>query len=559
MNKCLFNLSICLLFLLPYIDSQAQENPDFDAIFEQWQDSNLQKPGVGIAVIKDNQVTYKKTFGYANLEYKIPLTSKSVFDIASVAKQFTGFAVAKLIIEKKLDLNTPAALHLPELKLLDPNIKVKHLLYHTSGLRDIGGLFSLAYLGDNLTSKDALGIIKNQKALNFPVGTRHDYSNTNYVLLAVIVERISGITFREYCATNIFSPLKMEDSFVNDNPYEIIDNRAVAYNSQAPNFSFLQNNGMALIGSSAVYSTIDDMIIWLQALQNETVFPEVFKLMKQQGELDNGEEINYGFGLSTGTFKNELMIEHTGATPSGFRTSMSIFPNQSLAMVILSNWGEIDPIGDVGIKIIENYLPKDTPNLEVSAEPKKEIILSEEIMERYTGNYLFNNEMGVKIRLNEEKKLTVQLEEQAINPLIAISETEFDFPALRSTLFFSLEADNTCQKVEVRMNGQKEGELTRVKKEKKISIDNSKYVGIFYSDELKIVFDIGLSNDRQLLLRNSKRGEIILKAKEENLFIPEQDIASSFFFERNEVGEVTSFFLNRGSRVRNMKFTKINP
>lgn len=556
MKNPLINLGLCLLIILQTIPITAQENQSFDTLFSRWNDSQILQPGISLAIIKNQEVVYKNSSGYANLEYQIPLDHRSVFDIASLAKQFTGFAIASLIHEKKLTLEEPIIQYLPELALLDKGLRIKHLLHHTSGLRDIGELFDLAYSGENFTAKEALAIIKNQRALNFPVGSEYDYSNTNYVLLALIVERISGKTFREWCDENIFSPLNMKHTFVNDNPYEIIENRAVAYNASSPTFSFQQNNGMALIGSSAVYSTLNDMIIWVQALQNETLFPEVFRLMKQKGKLNNGEEITYGFGLGIDHLRNEAMIEHTGATPSGFRTAMAIFPDQSLAVVVLSNWGELNPIGDFGIHIINHYLPKPEPKQEVSPTAKTVFTLSKEVASRYTGHYLFNGEMKVKIRLNEQDDLMVELEGQPENSLIPISETEFDFPAAASTLHFMSDGTGKYNKVEVRVNGQMEGELSRIKTEAKAPLDNSQYTGFFYSDELKIVFEIGVS-DNQLILRNSKRGEVKLTNKADKIYIPEQGIASSLVFENNQMGEVTGFLLNRGSRVRKLKFVKI--
>ena len=552
------NFIICLLILLPCIPVIGQES-ELNKFFDQWTDSTILQPGISVALIKNKELVYKKTFGYANLEYEIPLQNKSVFDIASLAKQFTGFAIAKLIIDKKLKLDEAVAPFFPELEFLDKGILIKHLVYHTSGLRDVGELFDLSYVGGNFTSKEALEIIKNQRSLNFPTGTEYDYSNTNYVLLALIVERVSGITFREWCHTDLFTPLKMEDSFVNDNPLEIIEDRAVAYYSTPINFSFQQDNGMSLIGSSAVYSTIDDMVVWIKALQEEMVFPEVFKLMKTKGALDDGREINYGFGLSFSSFKNETMIEHTGATPAGFRSVMAIFPDQSLSIVMLSNWGDINPIADYGINLINQFLPSTATDQDKIPEVKvnkTEIALTKELANRYIGSYLFNNEIHVKIDLNQEGSLTVQLEGQSEKPLIPISETEFELPALKSKLHFICDSAKVCQKVEVWMNGQKEGELSRVKVVDKSSVNHDKYVGQFYSDELQIVFNIGLSED-QLILENTKRGKVVLHHKNEKVYIPENGIASSIIFNCNEQDEVTGFLLNRGSRLRNLKFVKL--
>lgn len=539
----------------------GQESLNFDALFTRWNDVNTLQPGVSVAIIKNDEVVFNKSFGFANLEYQIPLDNKSVFDIASLAKQFTGFAVAQLIIDEKLNLNDSASTYLPEIEILKKGVLLKHLIYHTSGLRDIGELFDLAYLGENLTSKDALEIIKNQQVFNFRIGTEYDYSNTNYVLLALIVERISKVSFKDWCAKNLFTPLTMMDSFVNDNPYEIIDHRAVAYYSSGSSFSFQQNNGMALIGSSAVYSTIDDMITWTRAVQGEKVFPEVFQLMKKKGSLDNGNEVGYGFGLAIGEYKNEIMIEHTGATPSGFRTANALFPNQKLALIVLSNWGNIEPIGDLGIKIIDSYLSEENAqNLDsdIATNPQKDIKLTKELIDRYVGEYLFNRELPVTISRGKADTLTIQLEGQQAVPIIPLSPNEFDLPALNSRLRFLVNAEGVYEKVEVWMGERREGELTRVNSSKKVpsDLDLRKYLGLFYSEELKITLELGLSEDK-LAITNSKGGIVPLESKSKEIFIPENGIASSLDFIFNNSGNITGFFLNRGSRVRNLEFKRV--
>ncbi|MFK7926466.1 MAG: serine hydrolase domain-containing protein [Bacteroidia bacterium] len=539
----------------------GQDQKDFDKLFTRWNDS-IQKPGMAIAVIHEGRTILKEAVGFSNLEYQIPLDHKSIFDIASLAKQFTGFAIANLIKENKVDLTDSAYQYFPDLEILNKGILLEHLVHHSSGLRDIGELFALANMGENLTAKETLILLKNQQDLNFTPGTEFDYSNTNYVLLALIVEQISGITFQEWCKLNIFSPLKMENTFVNNKPTQIINNRAIAYYSNGNHFSFQQNNGMALIGSSAVYSSLDDMILWINALESETVFPDEFNLMKQKGHLDNGDEIGYGFGLGIGKFREEPIIEHSGATPSGFRAQIAIVPNQSLAFIILSNWGDISPIDDFGIEIINRFIAELDTDLETDNEEQKPvigapIILSQEIANRYVGDYLFNSELNVKIRQDGENNLTVQLEDQPKVPLIPLTETKFDLPALNSIIHFSFNSAGICETADILMGDRKEGELRRIKLEEKAPINYKKYIGLYYCEELEIVFKINSENNR-LFLTNTKQGEINLKEKSNLIFIPENGIASSLSFNFNEAEEVDGFLLNRGSRVRNLRFTKLS-
>ena len=551
---------MCKSFLLAaaiLLGSVQAQNSNLEELFNRW-DQNEIKPGVAVAITYKVETILRKTAGYANLEYNIPLDENSVFDLASLAKQFTGLAIAQLILDEELQLDDQVADYFPELPILK-NIQVKHLLYHSSGLRDIAELFDLAYMGEQFTSKEALTLVSLQRELNFPVGTESDYSNTNYVILAKLVEKVSGMPFREWCKTHIFSPLGMNNSFSNDNPFELVDNRAVAYYASEDGYSYQQNNGMALIGSSAVYSTLEDMRIWLDALENDKVFPEAFQLMKQKGKLDNGQEIGYGFGLGIGEFQGKSMIDHTGGTPSGFRTLIAVFPDLSLSFVVLSNLGDIDPIRDFGMGILSNYVspPQEEQQTPPPAETSENaIVLSEESLNKMLGEYLFNKEMKVVIR-KKESGLTVQLEGQPEVPVAPISETVLDLSAIGSTLHFMEEKEGRFQKAEVRSGARKEGELSRFSVEKeKAQADLASYQGMYFCEELGISWTFSVS-DEKLMIENTKGGQVFLAGKSREVFIPEAGVASSLEFTFDEDGFSNGFLLNRGSRLRNLRFNKL--
>lgn len=338
--------------LFPSLQSQQA----LDSLFTQWADSKAAKPGVVVHVLKSRESVYSKAFGYANLEYEIPLDEHSVFDLGSVSKTFTGFAVAKLVLDKKLDMDDPVQPFFPELEALSPDLKIKHLVYQTSGLVDVESLYTQGNYACRWTANEALELLKAHPEVHFPLGTRFDYSNTNYVLLALIVEKISKTSFRKWCQSNIFEPLGMSETFIGDNPREIIKNRATAYYTEGSYFSFFQKNGMSLIGCSAAYSTLHDMKKWLLAVQSEEQFPEVFQLMKQKGSLDSGEPVVYGFGLFIRKNTRDMdLIFHLGGTRAGFRTLFITFPNYDFSFLALSNWGNYD-LNELSIGLIDHCL-----------------------------------------------------------------------------------------------------------------------------------------------------------------------------------------------------------
>ncbi|MEM7373013.1 MAG: serine hydrolase domain-containing protein [Bacteroidota bacterium] len=368
--------------------SASNKEEKIDELCSFWEGSKGEEvPGIAIALVKDGTCIYQKEYGKANLEYRIPLSSSSVFDLASLAKQFTGMAIALLIDQGKLTLKDDVRTFIPELPEFEDQILIEDLIYHKSGLRGIGGLFSIGNFGssttygEQVTAETVLEALKTQQELNFPVGTEHSYSNTGYILLAIVIERITGMTFREWMQKHIFEPLEMTHSFANDNPDELIPHRATAYYYLNGKMAYRQENGMALIGSSAIYSTTDDLVKWVNNFDHPIVGNEsVFEMMHSRGRLLNGEEIDYGFGVNIRNFKGLQMIEHSGYTHPGFQTNIARFPDQHFSVILLSNWADLNPVDVIAKYIPAIYLeefippqkPKPAPNPPIAEHPSED-------------------------------------------------------------------------------------------------------------------------------------------------------------------------------------------
>jgi len=184
-------------------------NPSADAIFQKFQKQG--SPGCALSVIRDGRIEYKRAYGMADLDHDVPLTTTSVFHVASVSKQFTATAIVLLALDGKLSLDDPVRKYIPELPDFGVPITLRHLIHHTSGLRDQWSLLGLAgwrYSLDLITDNDVLDVMSRQNDLNFPPGDKHLYSNTGYTLLAQVVKRVSGQSFREFTSRRIFEPLE---------------------------------------------------------------------------------------------------------------------------------------------------------------------------------------------------------------------------------------------------------------------------------------------------------------------------------------------------------------
>ena len=236
--------------------------------------------------------------------------------------------------------------HLPFVPDFGKIITIRHLIHHTSGLRDWVELLAIAgwRMDDVITFKHILKMVRHQKELNFEPGAEHLYSNTGYNLLAEIVEKVTGQSFREWTDANIFKPLGMTNTHFHDDHEMIVKNRAYSYMpNEDGGFKNVVNN-LTAPGSSSLYTTVEDLGLWMLNFDDgRRVGGEaVIKQMHQQGVLNNGGGISYAFGLFIGEYKGLRKVEHGGAW-AGLRTHLLRFPQQQFAVVILSNLGTVDP------------------------------------------------------------------------------------------------------------------------------------------------------------------------------------------------------------------------
>ncbi|WP_282043472.1 serine hydrolase domain-containing protein [Winogradskyella flava] len=516
--------------------------------------------GLGIVILQNGKTVLKESYGKANLEYDIPLTKSSVYDIASLAKQFTGYAVATMVEQNKLSLDDKVSKYLPELSSLGSKIKISDLVYHTSGLRDIGELFDLGAFGSKLTAERALEIISYQNTLNFEPGTRHSYSNTGYVLLAIIVERIANTSIREWSKDNIFSPLQMNNSFVNNDPELIIKNRAVAYKYYGNKTLFQQDNGMALVGSSALYSSLDDIAHWLAFFQSKNTNDQnLFRTMTTKGKLKTGEEVNYGFGLSVSNYRGLPFISHSGSTPAGFNTLIGHFPEHNLSFAIFSNSSSINPIEIIGRDIVETYLSQ-----YFERPTKKENTVEFDIssIQKFEGHFQFNPDMTVQFYIDNDKFLVNANKD--IHQLERVDATHFLLQALDSKVEFIVDANGGVNQAIVTSGGNIIADMPRVSAsniesvkeslETKITKPNfNDIIGTYYSDELLLNINISVEKE-QLILLTSKHGRVPIQYTNDNFFTGFGDL--EFIYENGS--NPKRFQLSRGERLRNVIFRKIN-
>lgn len=334
-----------------------------DALFSQYTPTT---PGVSVGVVHNGKIALLKTYGSASLEHNIPITPSTVFQAASVSKQFTAFAIYLLENQQKLSLEDDIRKYLPELPDYGKPIRIKHLLAHTSGLRDQAALISLAgwRMDDVLTKSQVLRLISRQRELNFEPGSAYLYCNTGYTLLAEIVSRVSGQSFADFTRQQIFEPLQMTSTQFYDDHEKILKNRADSYWKDNGTYKRVNLND-AVAGPSNLYTTAEDMAKWALNFENPKVGDRnLIARFNEPSLLNNGErtvyyslpgDIGYHAKGQIQRIHRGLNVLSHGGHSGGFRSTFWRFPNQRFAVILLSNDEHFAQIAKAEA-IIELYL-----------------------------------------------------------------------------------------------------------------------------------------------------------------------------------------------------------
>lgn len=387
-----------------------------DTLFAPW--DTTETPGVALAVLQDSGIVYQRGYGMANLEHALPITTQSIFHIASLSKHFTVYALLQLAREGKLSLTDDIRTYLPEMPVYRAPIKIQHLIHHTSGLRDQWDLLELAgWRDDDLkTNADVLHLARRQKELNFLPGDQHRYCNTGYTLMMLIVERLTGKSLRAYTDEIIFKPLAMTSTHFHDDHTEIVPGRAFAYQLRKDGGYFNSIPVYDTVGATSLFTTVEDFACWnfyLEDLRNKQ--DERFAQMQRPGILNSGEEIPYGGGLAMGNYRGLSFLGHSGAD-AGYRSDFLWFPEQHFSVIILGNSSELNTrklslhVADVLLaqkftRMTPEEQPKTTENQWTGAEkPETSVELTTEQLNEYVGTY-YSNELLItyEIRLDEKQ------------------------------------------------------------------------------------------------------------------------------------------------------------
>lgn len=314
-----------------------------DAVFREWDRDD--SPGCAVGALERGQFVFRKGYGIADLDDGIRIGPDSVFRMASVSKQFTAAAVLVAEDLGLLNLEDPLRLHFPDLPDWAGRTRIRHLIHHTSGIRDYLVVMDLRGRGDDAhyTDREVLEALRQLERLNFEPGTEYLYSNAGYWLLARLVLRASGQTLRDFSEEHLFEPLGMHDSHFHDHHREIVPRRAHGYRPREGGGFELDETTLDMVGDGGVYTSVNELAAWERMfLDPASLGPDFVTRMTTPGRFEDGSVQDYAAGLALGEHRGLRTIGHGGSWV-GFRTHALRFPDQELAVFVLCNSSSADP------------------------------------------------------------------------------------------------------------------------------------------------------------------------------------------------------------------------
>jgi CubicO group peptidase (beta-lactamase class C family) len=508
-----------------------------DALFAGWTTSS---PGCAVAVGRDGRVVLARGYGMANLEYDVAITPATIFEAGSVSKQFTAAAVVLLALDGRLSLEDPVRKHVPELPPYGDSITIRQMLNHTSGLRDWG---TVAAAGGwprgsrTYTHVHVLDILARQRSLNYRPGAEYLYSNSNYNLAAMIVERVSGQSLSEFTRTRLFQPLGMSNTSWRDEYRRIVKRRATAYAGNM-NTGFRQDMPFENVyGNSSLLTTVEDLLKWNWNLANPVVGgPRFVAEMETRGRLNNGRTLTYALGLELDTWRGVRVVSHSGAT-AGYRANLARYPDQRLDVAVLCNAGSAAAVAlsdQVAAIFLGRHLQ---PAVTQSTSAYRATLAT---LRAHSG--LFREELtGVPLRFGLQDSVF----RAGSQRLVPVGPNTYMAGATR------VEFSDDGSRVRRIAADADTMRYTRVPEWTPTPAELQEYVGRYASDEAETWYAISLANGR--LVRTNRYGETA------NLEPSYRDVFSQggviVTFRRDSRGRVVAMSLGLG-RVRDLRFER---
>ena len=532
---------------LPTVALGQPASPDttpraVDRVFEAYQGTHV--PGCAVGASRNGRVILERGYGMANLETGTPIQPGTIFHVASVSKQFTAFAIMLLARDGKLSLDDDIRKHVPEIPDYGSRITIRHLLQHTSGLRDQWDLLALArgrFEENRITEADVLDIVSRQKGTNFLPGTEYLYSNTGYTLAAVIVKRVSGQSLRDFAHERIFEPLGMTNTHFHDDYTMVVPGRAWAYAPRAGGFRTSIPN-YDTYGATSLFTTVGDLLRWEANFDSlEVGDAAIVTEMERPAILASGDSTGYGLGLSVQQYRGTRAIGHGGAD-AGYRSYVVRFPEHRLALAIACNTAAANS-GLLANRLADLYLGSALATSTPDVAPQG-ISVSESDLRKRAGVYFSPDRVQFAELVVRDGKLFVG--RGGNNHLIPVAPNRFRAAAGQTEYVFREDGVDAMSP-----NGRSIVRFARRETRPATRALMQQYAGEYFSEELNATYRID-ATDSTITMRTGTSDPI-----------PGRPVFVDGFAARNYTvvftrsgGRVTGFEITTG-RVRRVRFAKV--
>jgi CubicO group peptidase (beta-lactamase class C family) len=533
-------IRICLTasILLAAPPSQAQSNEQ--AVEEVFRWASPDTPGCAVAVARRGRTIVNRAFGATDLEHDILNTPNTIFEAGSAAKQFTAAAILSLVQDGRLSLTDDVRKYIPELPDYGQEITVDHLLTHTSGLRDWPPLVAAAGAPRLMSvhgNDDVFEFIVRQRGLNHAPGAEFSYTNSGYVLLVRIVERVSGMPFSEFTRKRLFDILAMKSTRWRDDFRTIVKNRAIAYGKDNGDWKQAMPFENAY-GGGGLLTTTNDLLIWNEALTSGRLGELVTRKIQENATLSSGRQTLYARGLFVQSYRGVKEIAHGGAT-AGYRAWLGRYPTEGLSLALLCNNQDVDVVA-IAHSIIDPLLtgaePPSAASVAATAAPTAAALSDK-------AGLFVDERTGLALRiLHDEGRLRVESGQTLIQTgenRFRYAHNELSFVSRDRFIMTSGDGESTAYR--------------RTPAHAPSSSDLRAFEGIYRSDELGVVYEVvAEGNGLVMRLHHSPGYKEELRPVYQDAFKQGPWLIR---FHRNKAGQVIAFGFNTG-RLRNLLFTR---
>ncbi|MCG8469072.1 MAG: serine hydrolase [Gemmatimonadetes bacterium] len=516
-------------------------------------------PGAAVQVWRDGRTLYSKTYGTANLAYAIPFAADTRTNIGSTSKQFTAFAVMLQADRGHLSLDDDIRKHVPELPEFDETIQVRHLITHTSGLREFLNLLAMTGRrldhGDWIDRSEIVDIVQRQPALQNAPGAEWNYNNTAFGLAALIVERTSGKDFPIFMKEEVFAPLGMTRTMVRGSPNHIVPDMSEGYTPGDHGYRQIGDLGGA-VGAGSIYSTLDDLQTWVENFANPRLgSAEIFEEMMTSFVLTNGEETGYGYGLFVDEQRGLRRVHHGGADVA-HRSMLIYYPEINAGITTQSNHAEFN--SGLASQIAEAFF-------EDAMEPEEAAVAADfdpetydpEDFDDYVGRYALDPAPDFILTFTrEDDTFYTQATGQQRLEIVPTSDSTFRLTTVDASVTFHRDDEGEVDGLTLDQNGQTP-HATRLDDEgaeawEPTTEDLVDFAGRYFSEEIETFYTLKLS-EGALMLHHRRLDETELDPGETDTF---SGSGMTFSFERDRADRVIGFYLSN-TRTRDVRFERV--